>query len=114
MKSIPTVSKRAYAPLAILLHWTLAILIIGTIALGWYIISLGRDPAAEWYVGRHQSIGLIIAALVLVRLAWRLGHKPPPLPGSVPGWQVKAANISHKLLYAAIVIMPLSGIAPRC
>lgn len=109
MDSISAVSRRAYAPLAILLHWTLAILIIGTIVLGWYNISLGRDPAAEWYVGRHQSIGLIIAALALVRLARRLGHKPPPLPGSVPGWQVKAANISHKLLYTAIVVMPLSG-----
>ena len=110
MNSIPTAGRRAYAPLAILLHWTLAILIIGTICLGWYIVSLGRDPAAEWYVGRHQSIGLIIAALVLVRVVWRLGHKPPELPGSVPGWQVRAANISHKLLYAAIVVMPLSGI----
>lgn len=108
--SIAAAGERAYAPLAILLHWTLAILVIGTIVLGWYIVSLGRDPAAEHYVGWHQSIGLIIAALVLVRLAWRLTHKPAPLPGSVPGWQVKAANISHKLLYAAIVVMPLSGI----
>ena len=44
MNSVPAVSRRAYTPLAILLHWSLAILILGPIVLGWHHISLAPNP----------------------------------------------------------------------
>ena len=108
--TISTVRTPAYAPLAVLLHWTLAVLIIGMIALGWYMMSIEKDPGSAWYFNLHKSIGLIIAGLVLLRLVWRLGHKPAPLPASLPSWQVTAAKAVHWLLYGAMVAMPFFGI----
>lgn len=108
--SIPTVSSQPYAPLAILLHWTLAVLIIGMVALGWYMLEIEDDPGSAWYFNLHQSIGLVIAGLVLLRLVWRLGHPPGPLPASVPSWQAKVSRATHGLLYAAMVAMPTFGI----
>ena len=108
--SIPTVSSQPYAPLAVLLHWALAVLIIGMVALGWYMLEIEDDPGSAWYFNLHQSIGLVIAGLVLLRLVWRLGHPPGSLPASVPAWQAKVSRATHGLLYAAMVAMPTFGI----
>ena len=100
----------AYAPLAKLMHWTLAILLIGMVALGWYMTAIEDDPGSFWFFNLHKSIGLVIAALVLLRLAWRLGHRPADLPASVPPWQAKVSRATHRLLYVAMVAMPAFGI----
>lgn len=109
--SIPTVNSRpSYAPLYVLLHWTLAVLIIGMVALGWYMTAIEDDPGSGWFFNLHKSIGLVIAGLVLLRLVWRLGHPPAPLSASVPPWQVSASRATHWLLYAAMIAMPTFGI----
>jgi cytochrome b561 len=108
--SIRTVKTTPYAPLAVLLHWTLALLIIGMIGLGWYMMSIEETPGAGWFFKLHKSIGLIIAALVLLRLVWRLGHKPAPLPVSTAPWQVTASKMGHWLLYGSMIAMPVFGI----
>lgn len=100
----------AYATLAITLHWMLAILIIGMTGLGWYMMSIEDDPGSAWYFNLHKSIGVVIVALVVVRLLWRLNHKPSALPASMPSWQLMASKIGHRLLYAAMLAMPFFGI----
>ena len=93
-----------------LLHWTLAVLITGMVALGWYMTEIEDDPGSAWFFNLHQSVGLVIAGLVLLRLVWRLGHTPAPLPASLPSWQVNMSRATHGLLYAAMVAMPVFGI----
>ena len=110
--SLPATShagRGAYAPIARALHWGLAILIVGMTGLGWYMTSIENDPAAGWFFRLHKSVGLLIVGLVLLRLVWRLGHSPAPLPATVPAWQLAAARMGHGLLYAAMIAMPLSG-----
>ncbi|HUG59949.1 MAG TPA: cytochrome b/b6 domain-containing protein, partial [Candidimonas sp.] len=106
-----TVEKAAqYSAFAIFLHWAMAILILGTIVLGWYMTSISDDPGSEWYFNLHKSIGIIIALLVLVRLAWRFGNTPAALPDTVPRWQAKASRAVHWMLYVCIVLMPILGL----
>ncbi|NDP64550.1 MAG: cytochrome b [Polaromonas sp.] len=93
-----------------LLHWTLAVLIVGMVALGWYMMEIEDDPGSAWFFNLHKSIGLLIAGLVLLRLVWRLGHPPAPLPSSLPSWQVNLSRATHWLLYAAMIAMPTFGI----
>src|SRR3546814_14452934 len=50
-----------------------------------------------------------ILALSLLRLAWRLSHRPPPLPAAMPGWQVLAARATHLFFYVAMIALPLTG-----
>jgi cytochrome b561 len=101
---------KPYAPVAVLLHWALALLIISMVGLGWYMMSIEEDPGSVWYFNLHKSIGLLIAGLVALRLVWRLGHAPSRLPASVTPWQASASSVGHKLLYGAMVAMPLFGI----
>ncbi len=53
--------------------------------------------------------GLTIGALMLARLAWRLGHPPPRLPAGMARWQDHGARASHFLLYAAFIAQPVIG-----
>jgi cytochrome b561 len=95
-----------YTRTAMLLHWLVALLLLGQFAFGWYLETI---PARGYFVNLHKSTGLLIGLVILLRLGWRLSHPPPPLPASVPRWQQQAAAASHYLLYALMLVMPLSG-----
>ena len=96
-----------YSSVAILLHWAIAALILTTIPLGVYGANVETE-AAQVATNAHKSIGILILALSLVRLAWRLGHKPPPLPDMKPVLR-RIARISHTLFYVLLIVLPLSG-----
>ena len=99
-----------YTRVAIALHWLLAALILGQIAFGWTLRDVPRGtPARTVNVNLHKSTGLTIGLFILLRLAWRLTHRAPALPASLPAWQRRAARASHVALYACMIVMPAAG-----
>ena len=103
-------THQRYSPVAIALHWFLAAALIYQVALGWWMLDLPKAPPglrAGWF-HVHKSIGIRLARAVLVRLSWRLGHPVAPHDG-LPKWQRRAATWSHRLLYACMLLLPLSG-----
>jgi cytochrome b561 len=66
------------------LHWLVAALVLSQFGLGWTMSGLPLSQLKFDLYQLHKSLGLTIFALVVVRLAWRLGHSPPPLPASLP------------------------------
>src|ERR1700682_3158940 len=99
-----------YTRTAVLLHWLVAMAVLGQIGFGWYLQQIARGtPDRTVFVNFHKSTGMVIAVLILIRIAWRLTHKPPPLPASMPLWERRAARVNHTLLYACMLIMPLAG-----
>jgi cytochrome b561 len=98
-----------YSPVAIGVHWGSAVVLALVAALGWYMMSIEDDPGAGWYFAQHKSWGLVFALLVLVRLVWRLFNRPEPLPLVTPKWQEWLASGTQFLLYALMVLMPLTG-----
>ena len=104
-------NTQRYGAVAISLHWLIALLLFAQIWLGWWMIEIPKYPVgvrAAWF-NLHKSIGLSIALLILLRLAWRVRHAPPPLPAALPRWQARAARVTHFLLYAALLLQPLVG-----
>ncbi len=99
-----------YTGMAILLHWAIAIGVIAMFVIAYYMTDIpkGTPDRAYWF-NLHKSIGTTIGVLMLVRLAWRAAHVPPPLPASVPSWEVGLAKLNHGLLYACLVAMPAVG-----
>jgi cytochrome b561 len=91
------------------LHWLMAVLVACMVAVGWYMMSIEDDPGADRFFDLHKSTGIVVFSLVLVRLAWRRRHRPAALPASVPAWQVRAALLVHRLLYACMILMPVTG-----
>ena len=101
----------SYDRVAIGLHWLIGAGVLAQIALGWWMIDIPKQPVGVrlYWFNLHKSIGLTLALLIAVRIAWRLTRRPPPLPDSVPPWQRRVARASHFLLYVCMVTMPLAG-----
>ena len=97
-----------YTRTAIVFHWLIAVLVISNIILAW-IFHTVPDDVAQPYTNAHKTIGITVLGLALMRLLWRLTHRPPPLSPAIPRWQVAAARVSHAALYFMILAMPLSG-----
>lgn len=97
-----------YTPVAIALHWLAGGLILCGFALGLWLKDLPLDPPTLRLYGYHRWIGLTVLLLALLRLAWRRFH-PPPLSVAMPEWQRRAATATHALLYALMLVIPLSG-----
>lgn len=104
-------ARDRYTSVAIALHWTIALVVIGQIAGGLYIEGLPKSADAEKFqlIQLHKSFGVTILLLTLVRLGWRLTHKPPSLPAAMPGWQKSIARGVHVLFYALLIGVPLGG-----
>jgi cytochrome b561 len=99
-----------YTRTAIVLHWLIAILIIGAFCMGLVMADMpGITPTKLKYYSWHKWTGVTILALAAVRLLWRLGHRAPPYPASMPVWQHTAAHGLHGLLYVLMFAVPLSG-----
>ena len=97
-----------YSKVAIALHWILAALIISNFVLA----SMAEDVARELrgaYMNPHKAIGISILLFSVFRLYWRMGHKPPPLPDAISGWQARLGKFAHALFYFLIIAVPLSG-----
>lgn len=101
-------NERRYSHPAIALHWLVAIGIIGNIALAWSWDWLADDSVRP-AIDLHKSVGITVLGLAILRLLWRIGHRPPPLPGSYKPWETRLSHITHILLYVVIFAMPLSG-----
>ncbi|NOX94709.1 MAG: hypothetical protein GXP04_06305 [Alphaproteobacteria bacterium] len=104
--------NRNYSTVAIVLHWTIALVILGQIASGLYMHNLPNTSSIKFDMFQlHKSFGLSVLALSLLRLAWRFTHKPPTLPVAMPGWQKLAARMTHIGFYVLMIATPLAGLA---
>jgi cytochrome b561 len=101
-------SSTRYTPVAITLHWLLALGLFGTFSLGVYMHELPFTPWRLKLYNWHKWAGVTILVLSFLRLAWRLTHRPPADP-PMPDWQRKAAHAAHRLLYVLFFAVPLSG-----
>lgn len=98
-----------YARLLIMLHWLIALGIIGLLAVGLYMVGLPKGlPVKAALINLHKSLGLTVFLLVLLRIVARAALHRPPLPSMRP-WQRAAARTTQGLLYVGMVVMPLAG-----
>lgn len=98
-----------YTRTAQALHWLMAALLVGLVALGLYMHELPLSPRKLQLYSYHKWAGVTAFLLVLLRLGWRVTHRPPPLPaGTAPAIRT-AAGAGHALLYALMIAIPLSG-----
>lgn len=100
-----------YTHIAIAFHWLIAILIIGQISGGLYMSDLPDERASEKFelFQWHKSFGITILLLSLMRLGWRLTHKPPAYSSELKNWERRLAKVTHIGFYVLMIAMPLGG-----
>jgi cytochrome b561 len=99
-----------YSTGAAILHWLMAAIILVQIGVGFAFSWMERGPARNDIFLWHKTLGVLILLLAIVRLGWRLTHKPPPYPPELPEWQRVAAVASHWLFYILLFALPLTGL----
>lgn len=91
------------------LHWIIVLLVVIQFAVGVRAHQLPVSLERLKLLARHKSIGITILILMLLRVLWRLYSPPPRLPADQRRWVAPAAHLSHFLLYALLLLMPLIG-----
>jgi cytochrome b561 len=97
-----------YSRVAIWLHWLVALGILANLFIGFTMDSLFAGSRGQ-VIAIHASIGMSVLALAVLRIFWRVTHRPPEVQRSLPAWERHAASIGHFFLYVAIVALPVSG-----
>jgi cytochrome b561 len=103
-------SREKY-PLEIrVLHWLMAIAIIGMLIAGFVVSGIPKDdPTRHLVLGLHKSFGISLFALAALRLLSRLFTTVPSLPEVIPSMQRAIVQAAHVVVYALMLLMPLSG-----
>jgi cytochrome b561 len=102
-------AAQRYSRITVVLHWVLAAALLVQVVLGWWMLELPKSPAglrAGWF-NVHKSIGLTLALLIVLRLAWRTTHGAPAADTGT--WQRAAAQAVHGMLYACMLLLPVCG-----
>ena len=95
----------------ILLHWLLVLPIVGLFALGLYMMDLGYYDSFYTLAPQiHEAIGLIVLALMVFRVVWRLTNKTPKPPKTNSSFINTASHLAHKSLYSLLFIILFSGL----
>lgn len=105
-------TKNHYGLVSILLHWFMAVLIIGLLALGLYMVTLpdvGFNTLKIKLIFLHKELGVLVLTLVIFRLMWRLCNVTPLLSAHIPPWQKFAARTVHFALYGFMFAQPITG-----
>jgi cytochrome b561 len=97
-----------FSPLARILHWTMAPLIIAMLFIGVGMVAT-VSHAHDTLIAIHKPLGIALLLLVIVRASVRIKRGSPPFPGEMPASQRIAAKASHGVLYALMAAMPLIG-----
>lgn len=103
---------RRYGLVAMVLHWAMAVLIVGLLAVGLYMVQLpdmGFDKTKITLIVYHKEFGILALMLFALRLAWRFGNVLPRLVDGLPEWQKVAARFVHLCFYFLMVAVPMTG-----
>ncbi len=98
-----------YTFLAKFLHWLMAVLLVTVLLYGMDLdVQSGQELQST--LATHVSIGLLLVGLLMLRLLWRAGHPPPPLPESLSPQHRRAIKAMEYLLYSLLSIALLTGL----
>jgi cytochrome b561 len=97
-----------YNGVAMTLHWLIALLIVLNFAAAWIAETMPK-PEQMSIMANHKSIGLTVLILTVVRIVWRLTHRPPPAQRSHQPWERTLASTVHAMFYVLMIGLPLTG-----
>lgn len=119
-----------YTKTAVVLHWLIALFLVLLFVLGWFMTDLPKEAPKQsvfdlgimtwhtseeisprtFYFNLHKSLGFTIFLLILVRIFWRITHKPPAMLTSYKAYERKLATAAHHLLYLLMFAIPVTGL----
>ncbi|TDY20212.1 cytochrome b561 [Paraburkholderia sp. BL6665CI2N2] len=107
MAKVYGMRRPAYDAVARTLHWLTVLLVAVQFVIGWTMPDVHRDTQPVNLIAWHLGVGATLVAVMAIRVVWRLTHRPTP--DQLPPLLSVVSRITHVLLYAALVLVPLLG-----
>ncbi|MFT6915121.1 MAG: cytochrome b561 [Motiliproteus sp.] len=105
-----TNTRNSFGWLTQLLHWLVALHILGLIALGWYMVDLSYyDPNYHDSLYYHKAFGMLALTLAACKVLWFVFNIQPAPAAPLPPWQEWASRAAHLLLLGLMLIIPVGG-----
>ena len=103
-------TKENYGRIARWLHWGTALLFLLAYVAVYYRHWFTEKRTSENIIALdlHLSAGISVAVIIVLRIVWRNMNVQPTLEAG-PRWQHISAHVAHYILYATMILMPLSG-----
>lgn len=98
-----------YSGAAMALHWLVVLAVLATLIVLQRAESAPTREASGEIMGTHFAIGVVIFLLVIARFIWRMVNPPPSPMQSHAEWEKTLARVTHLLMYALLLVMPLAG-----
>jgi cytochrome b561 len=102
-------SETCYGGGARAFHWLTVALLLVIIPIGLVMGGLPRGRLQDTLFITHESLGLTVLGLTLLRLVWRLTHPAPPPDADLAPLERQASRTVHAALYLVLLVMPLAG-----
>lgn len=102
-------TMQSWGLLARLLHWLIAAFIVGQFITGWLSENASDRETSDALIRTHFQFGVILTALMVMRVLWRLSHNPPEPPPGEPVWRERTAQTVHGLIYLLLLALPIAG-----
>lgn len=103
-------SSSNYGLVSIVMHWLVAIAVVGLFALGYWMVGL--TYYSSWYRTApdiHKSVGLLLLGLMVIRVIWRY-FSSGPAPLATHGRMTRlATKAGHGILYLGLFVLMISG-----
>lgn len=103
-----TNSENRFGLVNILLHWLMAILIVGLVIVGLYMTRIPVSLQKLKLYGWHKEFGILVLMLVMFRIVWRISNILPTLASLSPIERL-AARAMHWAFYFFMVALPITG-----
>ena len=103
--------KDFYPPLAKTFHWSMAVLMVAMLTVGFWMVGLPQGTYRfDIIYPFHKSTGLLVLILAMLRLSYRFAHGYPSINAQLPFFHLLVARTNVVFLYALMFIMPISGV----
>jgi cytochrome b561 len=104
-------SEQAWGSVSRALHWIMAVVLIGLLFVGFYMVEVETDLVARFKLTQiHKSFGFVAFVLGVLRIIWHLSQfMRPRLPDTMKTWETGAARLSHVVFYLLMLGLPLTG-----
>jgi cytochrome b561 len=98
-----------YGSIAKSLHWLVFALVLVQFVIAWTMPAIRRGVVPGTLINLHLSFGVLIMAIVLIRLLWSRAYPVAPVVENIPAWQQTLASATHWLLYGLLLVLPVLG-----
>ena len=100
----------SYGKMSKILHWTMAVLILGMLSVGFYMTSLPDSDTKNTIYNMHKATGVVVLTILVFRILWRSNNYLVKPVSGLPWLIQKISLFTHVVLYLLMLAMPITGL----